>query len=97
MRPGLWLRPLKRGKRLKYSNLDASHFFVPIAIETLGAVGPEAQLFLRELARRIAACNQEPLAHQYLLQRISVAIQRENAAAVLGTTEGSFEVEEAFL
>ena len=32
-------------KRLKYSNLDASHFFVPIAIETLGAVGPDAQSF----------------------------------------------------
>ena len=38
-------------KRLKYTHLERSHYFVPVAIETIGAHGPEAKLFFRELAR----------------------------------------------
>lgn len=78
---------MERRKREKYAHLDPSHFFVPIAVETLGAVGPEAGLFFRDLGRRIAAATSEPLSHQHLLQRVSVAIQRGNAAAILGTAE----------
>ena len=33
----------------KYSHLDASFAFVPVAVETCGAFGPEAGGFLREL------------------------------------------------
>ena len=42
-------------KRLKYTHLERSHYFVPGAIETIGAHGPEAKLFFRELARRVAS------------------------------------------
>ena len=41
--------------------------------------------FLREVARRITASTQEPLALQYLLQRVAVAVQRGNTASVLGS------------
>ena len=72
-------------KRLKYTHLERSHYFVPVAIETIGAHGPEAKLFFRELARRVASVNNEPLSHQFLMQRLAVAIQRGNASAVLGS------------
>ena len=49
-------------------------------------LGPEANRFLHELARHIAAVTNEPLSHQFLLQRLAVAVQRGNAAAVMGST-----------
>ena len=76
---------MDRRKRLKYAHLDTSHLFVPLAVETLGVMGPEAGLFCQELGRRIAATTSDPLSHQHLLQRVSVATQRGNAAAILGT------------
>ena len=36
-------------KRVKYAHLDHTHFFVPVAVETLGAMGAEALAFLRRL------------------------------------------------
>ena len=43
--------------------------------------------FLKELGRKIAAVTQEPRAGYYLRQRLSVAIVRGNATAVLGVIE----------
>ena len=48
-------------KHSKYSHLDRSLLFVPVAIETLGVLGPEANRFLYELAQCIAAVTNEPL------------------------------------
>ena len=72
-------------KRVKYAHLDTSHFFVPVAVETLGAMGPEAGLFCQELGRHVAAATLDPLSHQHLLQRVSIATQQGNAATILGT------------
>ena len=36
-------------KHSKYSHLDCSLLFVPVAIETLGVLGPEDNRFLHEL------------------------------------------------
>ena len=76
----------ERKKQVKYAHLKASHHFVPVAVETLGALGPDARCFLKDLGRRIRATTHEPLSHHYLLQQIAVAVQRGNAAAVLGST-----------
>ena len=50
-------------------------------------MGPEAGHFFRDLGRRIAAATSDPLSQQYLLQGVAVAVQRGNAAAVLGTAD----------
>ena len=55
-----------------------------MVVETLGVFGKEVCNFFREVAQRIKSATEELLAHQYLVQRISVAVQRGNAAAVLG-------------
>ena len=71
-------------KAEKYRGLPASHSFTAVAIETLGAIGPRSMLFLRDLGCRIALESGEPRSTDYLLQRLSVAVQRGNAASVWG-------------
>ena len=66
----------------------ASHIFTPVAVETLGVFGSDARTLFRDIAHRITATTQDPLAHQYLIQRVAVAVQRGNAAAILGTMAG---------
>ncbi len=71
-------------KSEKYAQLSPAYLFQPVAIETSGAIGPKTRTFLRELGRRVAAETREARSTSFLLQRLSVAIQRGNAAAVLG-------------
>ncbi len=76
--PGAVAQEAERKKRIKYAHMEATHFFVPVAIETLGAFGPDARSFLKDLGNRLKASTHEPLSHYYLLQRIVVAVQRGN-------------------
>jgi len=69
-------------KHSKYANLASSFRFATIAVETLGAGAVE---LLHELGRRITESTGERRATEYLLQRLSVAIQRDNAFSVLGS------------
>ena len=87
----------KRVKQPKYQSLAALHIFIPVAVETLlGAIGDEAPVFLHDLGRRIAAVTAEPRSFQFLMQRLSVAVQRGNAACVLGTVPTSHGLDELF-
>ena len=80
----------------KYCHLNPSHCFVPVAIETSGAMGPSARVFFRELGHRLRQVTGEFRSNTYLLQRLSVAIQRGNAASVLGTISPSVDLEDFF-
>jgi len=62
-----------------------AHTFVPVAIETLGAWGSEAQSLVTEIGRRLVLATGEQCSALLLQQRIDIALQRGNAAAVLGT------------
>ena len=83
--PGAGAAAAKHHKPSKYCDLDATHHFVPIAVETLGVLGQDARNFFLEVVRRVTAVTNEPQSHQSLLQRVAVAIQRGNAAAILGS------------
>jgi len=72
-------------KSAKYSELSVAYSFVPIAVETFGAWGPEAMAFISELGRRIVVATGDPRSTAFLRQRIDVALQRGNAASVMGT------------
>ena len=72
-------------KMTKYSHLESDYLFVPFAIETSGVLGQAAWDFVNDLGWRLHHATGEPRSKEYLLQRLSVAIQRGNAAAVLGT------------
>ena len=74
-------------KRAKYAHLDTSHHFVPFVVETSGVLGEAVEDFTRELGRRLFKATGEPRSRCFLLQRLSIAVQRGNTAAVLGTME----------
>ena len=75
-------------KQAKYANLSQGYSFTPVAVETLGAIGPKSLAFVKELGRRIFQQSGESKATPYLLQRLSVAVQQGNAAAIMGTLDG---------
>ena len=77
----------ERRKRAKYANLNCNYLFMPVAVETLGVLGPDSHAFLQDLAGRVRRATMEPLAYQYLLQHLSVVVQRGNAIAIRGTIE----------
>uniref|UniRef100_A0A1X7V6L1 Uncharacterized protein n=1 Tax=Amphimedon queenslandica TaxID=400682 RepID=A0A1X7V6L1_AMPQE len=72
-------------KITKYSHLSPSYLFTPLSIETMGAVGPKSSRFLKELGRRIMLHSGDPHSYNYLMQRLSVAIQKSNMISVLGS------------
>ena len=72
-------------KKRKYSHLDQCHLFGSVTIETTGVFGPETMEFLREMGRRLQLVSADHNTTTYLIQRLSVAVQRGNAASVLGS------------
>ena len=59
--------------------------FVPVAIETSGVWGEQALSLVKENGRRIFEVTHDPRSTAFLRQRISVAVQRGNAACIYGT------------
>jgi hypothetical protein len=74
-------------KRAKYTEIASSenYIFCPIAIETLGAWGPSATEICAEIGARIYEHTGDPRSTAYLKQRLAIAVQKGNAAAVRGT------------
>ena len=83
--PGSVAERMARHKEQKYSSLLASHIFTPVAVETLCCWNSEGAALVKELGRRLTAVTSDPREASFLFQRISVAIQRGNAASVLGS------------
>ena len=82
--PGAAANSAADAKRVKYSAL-ASHLFIPIAVETLGAWDSEGMRFIGELGRRLTLKSGEQRETTFLFQRLSVAIQRGNAISCMGS------------
>ena len=72
-------------KTLKYQDLNATHIFYHISIETAGSWDDQAVELIEEIGRRSAQETDDPKDTTYLFQRISVAIQRGNALAFFNT------------
>lgn len=68
----------------KYTGLNSTHIFTPVVVESLGVMGPLTHSFLKELGRCIRSSSGEDKAYSYLIQRLSVAVQRGNSASVFG-------------
>jgi len=58
---------------------------MPVAVETFGVYAKEAEKFVAALGERLKTVSGDPRSLAFLKQRISLAVQRGNAAAVLGT------------
>jgi hypothetical protein len=72
-------------KRALYQDIESTHDFVPITIETSGVFGNGAQEFLKSLGHRLRTVSQD-LSLNILIQQISVCIQKFNAVSILGTS-----------
>jgi len=87
--PGAVANETDEKKKSKYSSLPSLYDFTPIAVKTLGAVGESAMDFVQELGRRIANTTVEPRCFTFLMQHLSVTVQRGNAVCTTGTAPSS--------
>ncbi len=69
--PGKVAAASEERKEEKYSSLPPSHWFSPIASETMGAVGPKSMALLKH---RIVVETGEPQARNYLSQHLPEAV-----------------------
>ena len=59
----------------------------PLVVETSDVFGSGAREFFTELGRRLIRVTGDLMSQCHMIQQISVALQRGNAASVLGTIE----------
>jgi hypothetical protein len=81
----------------KYYRIKESHIFVAFALETFGPWIPDGKNLFKDMCKLLLEKSGVFESPYYFQQRISVIIQRENAASVLGTVAKSSGLEEAFL
>ena len=67
-------------KKTKYTAIGIYHSFFPLAFETLGPIGTESILFLKEIGRRLYIKTGDKRETAFLFQRVSMAVQRFHAA-----------------
>jgi len=66
-------------KSAKYVDFTAAYIFQPIAVENLGPINASALDFISNLGPKISYLSDDDRDAQFLLQRISVTIQRFNS------------------
>ena len=94
--PGAAAAKAEKKKHSTYSELPAQYLFCAFAVETLGSFGVEAQKLVRELGFRLRSITGETRSTSFLTQRISLAIQRGNAASILATIPPSAKFDEIY-
>ncbi len=84
-------------KLSKYKEIvEDGHHFLPFAVETLGPWCQEAINFISILGKKITNETGEQRATSFLRQRISIAIQKGNAACIMGTIPSCRSLEDIF-
>ena len=72
-------------KTAKYEELARDHIFAPLACEVTGVWCQEAVEIFQELGRRISEVTGDKRETSFLFQRLSIALQKGNAACMLGS------------
>ena len=75
----------EKKKESKYSHLTHSYIFSPLAIESLGAMGPKSLALIRDLGDRIQNYFGNERSSFFLRQRLSMLVQRGNALLISNT------------
>ena len=83
-------------KNNKYRDLKNNYLFTPIAVETFGSWGPESLKFIKDIGKQIQENTGEKRATSYLIQSLSMTIQRGNAASIIGTVGETQKLEEIY-
>ena len=72
-------------KQGKYNLLAKTYDFCAVAFESLGPINEDGLNLLKELGRRLTIVSGDTREFPFLLQRISIAIQRCNAVSFRGS------------
>ena len=72
-------------KRVKYADLLSFHIFVRIAIETIRVFGIHTLSFMKSLGKRLSRHFGDPKSTSFLIQNLSIAVQRGNAISIRST------------
>jgi hypothetical protein len=85
-------------KHNKYSSIISSNYvFKGLAFETLGPWCKEAIDFINVIGNRLIAESGDSKSKKFHFERISLAIQRGNAASIRGTFSDSAILSEIFV
>lgn len=80
------------GSELKeYSTFENDYIFYPIAIETWGFCSYHSKI------KNLVILKRDESENIFLIQKLSIAIQRENASYILGTIPNNKHQDEIFL
>ena len=69
----------ERKKKIKYAALFERFYFIPIAIDTIGAYGDEAAKLIQEIGQKLKSKTGEDRSTSYLKQKISILVQKGNS------------------
>ena len=69
----------------KYAPMSRDFYMVPICVETTGVWRPSGYKFIKELGRLTSEKTKEKRSTSFIMQNISMEIQRGNCASVLCT------------
>ena len=83
--PGAAASVTEHRKRVKYLYLDEDYHFTPLGFKTMGHWGKSTVAFISKLGKELSQTTGEPRSTAFLKQRLSIAIQRGNCAAIRGT------------
>ena len=83
-------------KITKYANLSSNYHFEPVAIETFGSWGTSGLKLIKEIGKKLKDITGENRSTFFLSQNISMALQRSNAACVMGTIPQSEGLDSIF-
>ena len=83
-------------KNNKYKDLENNYHFIPLAVETFGSWGPEGLKFVKEVGEKIQENTGEKHATSFLMQALSMSIQRGNASSVMGTVGTTSKLDEIY-
>ena len=73
---------LPEKKIYKHAALSINYGLIVIVIDTVDPLSTKMSTFLRELGHRLTIATENPRETAFLLQRLSVAVQRFNAIRI---------------
>ena len=94
--PGKAAERAEERKRRHYNDLTTDYAFQPIALETFGSWAPGSLKFIKSIGEQIKLATDEPRSTYYLLQRISIILQRSNAASIIESLGPKTDLKEVF-
>ena len=81
--PGSSVAAIAEEKKVdKYKDLSRDFVTQPVAVETLGGLGPTTLSFLTDLGHRISIISGNKRSTEFLRQRLGIAVQSGNAACL---------------